>query len=67
MTRNEAIQVLDQAIEKLAPTTGHKHARRAWINGARAVVRGLISAGAFEDGRNWEDRLPLQPYESEEP
>ena len=64
ITRNEAIAIMNRTIEALAAPGPYGV---FFERGARAVLRSLIQAGAFMDGTNWADRLPLQPGEGQYP
>ena len=48
MKTERAQEIVEALIESDAPTTGHKHARRAWIAGARSAVRELFIQGVFD-------------------
>jgi len=69
LARDEAIAIMRRTLAALAPDPdpnfGDPVAFDAFYRGARAVLRSLIQAGAFSDGRNWADRLPLEPGEGE--
>ena len=57
MTRNQAIKIANTIVQCCAPTTGHKHARRAYERGVRDALLAFAAAGAFEDGKNMADRV----------
>jgi hypothetical protein len=67
ITRNEAIELCNGAIARLEALAKNRKNGTPFVaglkNGARVMLRELATAGAFSDGKNMSDRLPLQPGE----